>query len=67
MGTGLAVFFAVTIPIVVYGYLKPGGFEDYWVLLGIGLGAICGLGVGLLIDARERAARAKPGSSDHRG
>lgn len=51
-GTGVAVFTAIAIPIVVVGYIRDGALSATYTVIGIGLGLIAGLIAGLWVDSR---------------
>ena len=52
LATGIGVFAAVAIPIVVFGYTRPAGVDTTIILIGIGVGLVVGLIVGLWVDHR---------------
>jgi hypothetical protein len=52
LATGVGVFAAVAIPIVVVGYTRSSGPNDTLILLGVGIGLLAGLIVGLWVSAR---------------
>jgi hypothetical protein len=53
LATGIGVFAAVAIPIVVVGYTRPAGSNLTIILIGIGIGLVAGLLVGLWVDHRH--------------
>ncbi len=52
LATGIGVFAAVAIPIVVVGYTRPAGPNGTIILVGIALGFIAGLIAGLWVSHR---------------
>jgi hypothetical protein len=52
LATGLGVFAAVAIPIVVVGYTRASGVNDTIILVGVGIGLIAGLIAGLWVAQR---------------
>lgn len=52
LGTGVAVFTAVAIPIVTVGYLRYGALHATYTVIGIVLGLVAGLIAGLWVDSR---------------
>jgi hypothetical protein len=52
LATGLGVFAAVAIPIIVIGYTRPSGSNSTIIVLGIAAGLICGILVGLWVAHR---------------
>ena len=52
LNTGLGVFVAVAIPIVVFGYTRPAGANTTIILIGIAVGLVAGLLVGLWVEHR---------------
>ena len=52
LATGIGVFAAVAIPIVVVGYTRPAGANTAIILIGIGVGLLAGLLVGLWVHHR---------------
>ncbi len=53
MGTGIAVFIAVAIPIVVLGYTRAAGPNALIIGAGVIAGLIVGLIAGLWVDSRD--------------
>ena len=52
LATGIGVFAAVAIPIVVVGYTRPAGSNGTIILVGIALGLLAGLIAGLWVSHR---------------
>ncbi len=52
LATGLAVFVAVALPIVVVGFTRPAGVNDAIIAAGVIAGLLAGLIVGLWVDHR---------------
>lgn len=52
LATGIGVFAAVAIPIVVVGYTRPAGPNGTIIIVGIALGFITGLIAGLWVSHR---------------
>lgn len=52
LATGLGVFFAVAIPIVVVGYTRPAGVNVMIIVVGVILGLLAGVIAGLWVDRR---------------
>jgi hypothetical protein len=53
LATGIGVFAAIAIPIVVVGYTRPAGVNSTIIVIGIGVGLLAGLLAGLWVDHRE--------------
>jgi hypothetical protein len=53
LATGIGVFAAIAIPIVVVGYTRPAGVNSTIIVIGIGIGLLAGLLAGLWVDHRE--------------
>jgi len=53
LATGIGVFVAVAIPIVVVGYTRPAGTNVTIIAVGIVVGLVVGLLVGLWVDHRD--------------
>lgn len=51
--TGLGVFFAVAIPIVVVGWTRPSGVSATIVAIGVLIGLVAALAVGLWLSERD--------------
>jgi hypothetical protein len=52
LATGLGVFVAVAIPIVVVGYTRPAGAGSAIIVIGIVAGVLAGLLAGMWVDHR---------------
>ncbi len=52
LATGLGVFFAVAIPIVVVGYTRAAGVNGTIIAVGVVAGLLAGLIAGLWVDRR---------------
>lgn len=52
LATGLGVFFAVAIPIVVLGYTRPAGVNGTIIAVGVVAGLLAGLIAGRWVDRR---------------
>jgi high-affinity Fe2+/Pb2+ permease len=53
LATGIGVFAAVAIPIVVVGYTRSSGPNTTIIVIGVLVGLIAGLLVGLWVDHRD--------------
>ncbi len=53
LATGIAVFIAVAIPIVVLGYTRAAGPNTLIIAVGVVAGLLAGLIVGLWVDSRD--------------
>ena len=53
LATAIAVFAAVAIPIVVFGYTRSSGVSTAIIALGVIVGLVAGLLVGLWVDHRD--------------
>jgi hypothetical protein len=51
--TGLGVFFAIAIPIVVVGYTRPGGVNGLIIALGIVVGLAAGVLAAIWLAHRD--------------
>jgi hypothetical protein len=52
LATGIGVFAAIAIPIVVVGYTRPSGTDGTIILIGIAAGLLAGLLAGLWVSHR---------------
>jgi hypothetical protein len=52
VATGFAVFTAVAIPVVVFGYTRSPGPNDVIIGIGVAVGLLAGLIAGLWVDSR---------------
>ena len=52
LATGIGVFFAVTVPIVVVGYTRPAGVDLTIIAVGVVAGLLAGLVAGIWVDHR---------------
>lgn len=52
LATGIGVFTAVAIPIVVVGYTRPAGVSTTIIVAGVIIGLLAGLIAGLWVDHR---------------
>jgi hypothetical protein len=50
--TGLGVFFAVAIPIVVVGYTRSSGPNDVIIVIGVAIGLLAGVIAAMWLAAR---------------
>jgi hypothetical protein len=53
LATGIGVFTAVTIPIVVFGYTRAAGPNTTVIAIGVVVGLLAGLIAGLWVDHRD--------------
>ncbi len=53
LATGIGVFAAVTIPVVVFGYTRAAGPNPTVIALGVIIGLLAGLIAGLWVDHRD--------------
>ena len=53
LATGIGVFAAVAIPIVVVGYTRPAGASTAIIAAGVIIGLVAGLLAGLWVDHRD--------------
>jgi len=52
LATGIGVFFAVAVPIVVVGYTRPAGVDLTIIAVGVVAGLLAGLVAGIWVDHR---------------
>jgi hypothetical protein len=52
LATGIGVFAAVTIPIVVVGYTRPAGVDSTIIVIGVVAGLLAGILAGLWVAHR---------------
>ena len=53
VGTGIAVFTAVAVPIVVVGYTRSAGPDDVIIVLGVLIGLVAGILAGVWLKRRD--------------
>lgn len=53
LATGIGVFSAVTIPVVVFGYTRAAGPNTTVIAVGVIVGLLAGLIAGLWVDHRD--------------
>jgi len=53
LATGIGVFFAVAIPVVVFGYTRASGPSTTVIVIGVAIGLLAGLIAGLWVDHRD--------------
>lgn len=51
--TGLGVFFAVAVPVVVVGYTRPAGANGLIIAIGIVVGLVAGILVAIWLASRD--------------
>jgi hypothetical protein len=52
LATGIAVFTAIAIPVIVFGYTRAPGPNTTIIVIGIVIGLLAGLFAGLWVDHR---------------
>ena len=62
LATGIGVFTAVTIPVVVFGYTRAAGPNTTVIAIGVIVGLLAGLIAGLWVDHRDGRSGAGRGS-----
>ncbi len=53
LATGIGVFFAVAIPIVVVGYTRSAGPNSTIILIGVAVGLLAGIIAGIWVAHRD--------------
>jgi hypothetical protein len=53
LATGIGVFVAVAIPIVIVGYTRPAGASGAIIIIGIAVGLVAGVLAGLWVAGRD--------------
>lgn len=53
LATGIAVFTAVAVPIVVVGYTRSAGPDDVIIVLGVLIGLVAGILAGVWLKRRD--------------